>query len=346
MATAGGKLILTHAYALDVANILSVLTGDDFYTSRHPEGYEHWAPQLSDQSREGIVAAVETAGSSMLGPILTGLVSAVPEFECMNLSELLAQPEERFRPWEYFDAKNMAVLQALSPVVRELEELDFHGYWLRERLPLITAAAGQAQQFLGGLALDIGEAVSSMLGAHDSAGEPIRLYLCTFAAPHGIKIFGRRFIADVRFDPALMVRIAIHEMFHPPYQRSVVGDAVAALIADPLFQESFAAKDPKYGYTTEDAFLEENMVEAMELHVSHRAGLIADPVAHLLDHDEGSHKLSVVLVQYFDRIAKHAGEPFDAYLNRLVPQMPVGSLDPEYAAAIAAWRAAAVRTSN
>jgi hypothetical protein len=343
MSMPSGKLIVTHAYALDVANFLSVLTGDDFYTSRHPDTYERWSQRLSGQARQGIAAAVKIAGSIMLGPMVTGLVSAIPEFERMNLSELLAQPEGRFRAWEYFAPENMAVLQTLLPVVSELENLDFHGYWLRERLPLITAAAEQAEHFLGSLALDIGEAVSSMLGAEHSAGEPIRLYLCTFAAPHGIKIFGRRFISDVRFDPALMVRIAIHEMFHPPYQRSAVSDAAAALIGDPLFQESFASKNPKYGYATEDGFLEENMVEAMELHVSRRLGLIADPVEHLLNHDEGSHKLSLVLLQYFGRIAKREGEPFGAYLNRMVPEMAVGSLAAEYDALMSAWRAAAVR---
>jgi hypothetical protein len=337
-------LVLRHSYLLDQANFLNALTGDEFYRSRHPEAHERWAGQLSLSAAASLAEAVRQNGSAMLGPALAYVLSTVPGFEAADLADLLARPGLTLASLgalpqaHQADARQIIDLfPLLLPAVRELESLGFRRYWEAERAPLIDASGRTLEQFLAGLRLDLGAAVTQMLGRaqEDGRAEPIELFLATFASPHGMKLCGPRYVSDVRFKPEATVRIAIHEMFHPPYVLAEVCDAASALIADPLFQGAFAGKDPRFGYETEDGFLEENVVEAMELHVSRGAGLIADPIGYLLDHDGGSHKLSVVLLKYFALLPKVAGEPFGDYFRRLTSLMPVGNLTQVYESEVA-----------
>lgn len=347
MTGASDSFRIHSSYALDAACFMSVLTGDEFYVSAHRAAYELWSHRLSAGARAAVARAVELRGSAMLGPSLCYVASAFPGFAGMDPAELLAAPDLiepalRARPnhSESYWQTVRAVCQVLVPVLRELDELGFRTYWTNEHLPLIGWAANGIEQLMTVSPLDLGGAVAQMLGQDQRAGDGgIDLYLCTFAAPHGIRLFGNRYVADVRYKPEKTVRIAIHEMFHPPYRLADVEAEVAALMADPLFQQAFRSKDPKYGYETETGFLEENVVEAMELYVSTRAGLLADPIGYLLDHDGGSHKLSVVLLRYFNQVSKHAGEAFSSYLKRLTGLMPLGDLQREYDRAIGEWQA-------
>ncbi len=51
---------------------------------------------------------------------------------------------------------------------------------------------------------------------------------------------------------------------------------------------------------------------------------------YLARHDEGSHMLSVVLLEYFKRYPKPQGQTFHQYFMGLVQKLPIGSLDREY----------------
>lgn len=337
------NFVITRAYSLDCANFLNLLTGDPFYVSRHEEAYAAWNPRLSPTAREGVASAAELLKSRMLGPNICHGLPLLTDFRGRNLADLLASLDHSVGEQlgiapEWWVVK-LSAFEALLPAVRELELLGFRSNWEQERVPLIEAAADLLAAYLASLRLDVTAEVSAMLGpGATDLNLPIEVYLCSFAAPHGIRIAGRRYVSDVRYEPELTLRIAIHEMFHPPYRLEDVKAEADGLIADPLFQESFRTKDPKYGYGTETGFLEENIVEAMELFVSWRAGLIADPIAYLQKHDDGSHKLSVLLFRYFVGVPKEASESFADYLRRLVRVMPIGNLQTEYEAELQAWR--------
>lgn len=345
MEEAPRQIAITYAYSLDMANFLSIMTGDEFYVSRHPEAHALWSTRLSEGAKQAIASAVAiNDGSAMLGPQICSIISAIPGFHEADLATLLTRPDQEYEAWPYYtpekwvQAKEM--LQALLPAVRDLEDLGFHTYWTTERLPLIKSGIEVMHQSLSTLSINIGHAAASMLGSSQfNPDDQLELYMCTFASPHGIRITGRRFISDVQFTPAVTTRVGIHEMFHPPYELADVEVEAAALIADPLFQTSFQTKDPKFGYATETGFLEENIVEALELFVSQRAGLMQDPIEYLLRHDEGSHTLSVVLLKYFHQVPKAEDETFTTYLKRLVPAMPVGNLTADYNAEVDAWKA-------
>src|SRR5207302_769376 len=48
----------------------------------------------------------------------------------------------------------------------------------------------------------------------------ITVYLVHFARPHGIKVTGNRFLTEAELAPEIVLRTAIHEMMHPPFDRA------------------------------------------------------------------------------------------------------------------------------
>jgi hypothetical protein len=81
-----------------------------------------------------------------------------------------------------------------------------------------------------------------------------------------------------------------------------------------------------------EGFIEENVVDAMMASISHKLGLMDDPLGFFDQHDEGSHKFSVILLDAFQRYPKDPTQRFEDYFRGLVQKLPVGSLDGEYQA--------------
>lgn len=325
-------------YNFDLLNMMNILTGDPLYTHDHPEAYAEFGEALSDESRQTLKMITDSLGNAMISPLINFMISFIPDFENENLTELLLDESRIMEGIQHSDprmlekAKQMAPLyRALIPVMIELENMGFREYWLQEKKPLVTAKKAELEPVVKTYALD--KEIAIMLGA-GRAPEEITLYLCAFAAPHGIKVFGPRYIADIRFPMETIFLIAIHEMFHPPYDQSEVQQSLDLLASDPFIRLAFEKKDPKYGYPEMNGFLEENVVEAMSLFIAHKIGLEPDPYGYLLKHDGGSHVFSVILLDYLSLHPKPVLQAFGTYFRELVDKMPVGSLVNSYRIAL------------
>jgi len=324
------------SYNLDLLNFINILTGEKFYLDRHEGIYERFGENLSSESKAFIKEAVKINGSVMLGPILSLVISAVPNFEKRSIIKMFedaALLENCLKDYQYYDeeiwSERKSLFDTLIPVIQELEGKGFLKFWREERLPAIKKQQRQLRTYAKDFHLD--KEIELMLGK-GQAPKSITVYLCSFAAPHGIKICGPRYISDIAFSKDTTLGIAVHEMFHPPYDAQNLGPELTRLGNDPLLQHAFKTKDPKYGYSTMTGFIEENVVEAMAIFICHRIGLEDDPFGYFEKHDEGSHMLSVVLFDYFGKYPKSIEQPFEAYFKELLARMPVGSLDQEYEA--------------
>ena len=322
------------SYNLDLLNFINILTGGQFYTDRHQGMYERFGEPLTTQIKGNIKRAVEINGSAMLGPILSLVISAVPNFEKRNLVRLFEDTaflESCLKNYQYYSAEIWAekvfLFDTLLPVIKELESKGFRDYWQEERLPMIKKEQKQLSTFARKFQLN--KEIELMLGK-GQAPESITVYLCSFAAPHGIKICGPKYISDIAFSMETTLGIAVHEMFHPPYDAKNLERELEQLGNDPLLQHTFKTKDPKYGYPTMTGFIEENVVEAMAIFICHKIGLEHDPLGYFEKHDEGSHKLSMVLFDAIGNHPKSIEQPFEEYFRELLKKLPVGSLDREY----------------
>jgi hypothetical protein len=325
-----------YSYNFDLVNSMNVLTGEPLYMEWQEGIYERFGETLSDQSKDNIKKAVEINERPMIGPLLSLVISAVPNFERRSVVRMFSDTDllqEYFKRYSYYEAENWpqytSIFGLLLPVIQELETLGFREYWKKERLPKIKQMQRQFYSFANKFDLD--HEVGSMLGI-GQALEGMTVYLCTFASPHGIKVCGPRYITDVAYSKETSISIAIHEMFHPPYNAQKLATELDRLGADPLLEYSFEKNDPKFGYSTMKGFIEENVVEAMAIFICHKLGLEKDPFAYFAKHDGGTHMLSVVLFAYFSRYPKPSNQPFEEYFRELLNVMPVGSLDKEYEA--------------
>lgn len=325
-----------YSYNLDLLNFINILTGEEFYTDRHEGMYERFGENLSRGTKARIKEAVQINGGAMLGPILSLVISAVPNFEKRGILRMFKEPaflESCLKNYQYYDkelwSEKENLFETLIPVIQELEENGFRSYWKQEKLPAIKKKQRQLRTYATRFHLD--KEIEQMLGK-GQAPESITVYLCAFAAPHGIKICGPKYVSDITFSKDTTLGIAVHEMFHPPYNARNLESELTRLGNDPLLQHAFKTKDPKYGYPTMTGFIEENVVEAMAIFISHKIGLEKDPLGYFEKHDEGSHKLSVVLFDAFSKYPKSIEQPFEEYFKELLAKLPIGSLDREYSA--------------
>ena len=333
---------IRHLYSFELMNVMNVLTGDPFYVEQHPEAFELFGKSLTPDSSRRIQQAVHIRGKSGIGPLLCNALSYLPGFESRNVlnlakgirllpgfdwvaRELLPRLDKETFSWGAVAA--ISIFRLLQPVLKELHFKGFRDHWVSDRKPLIDRRRAEIMAFVNQYNLD--DEFERILGK-GKAPTIITLYLCTYAAPHGIGLGQARYISDVRWSKESTLAIAIHEMFHPPYARSQFARDTRELGKDPLLCRVFEAKDAKFGYLTMPSFIEENLVEAMALHICHRLGLEEKPYAYLAQHDEGSHVFSVILLDYFSRFPKRTDIPFCDYFREILARLPIGSLEVEY----------------
>ncbi|MBH0014637.1 hypothetical protein I6F66_21570, partial [Pseudoalteromonas sp. NZS100_1] len=122
----------------------------------------------------------------------------------------------------------------------------------------------------------------------------IEVVLLQFCKPHGIKVQGQTFLQAADWNTAITVRNAGHEMLHPP----VVMDgpsakaALAILAKDPLIPRVVAEHDPKWGYTTLEGLLNEDLAQALDQLIAEALGVARNPSDRWRKSDDGIHILA------------------------------------------------------
>ncbi len=332
------KLDILSSPNLDLLCLMNVLTGDPWYIAYHEQAFQKFGRNLSLRSRLCLKLVTQFTHSNMISAWATWIVSAVPGFESGKMSDLLkdtkkiqrslsqyAPMESKWKAW----LRTAIGMKLLGTVAREVEMKGFGDYWREQYLSKVQLRQDELSRWL--IQYDLSSEIESMLGP-GRAPEIITLYLCGLTEPHGIRISGLRFITGVSNSNEEVFGNLIHEMFHPPYDRRQLQEDETDLEKDPLVQESFRTKKPQYGYPTIDGFIEENIVEAMAVFATARLGLEKDPLSYFAKHDEGSHKLSVVLFRAFKQYPKPPEQRFESYFQELLRTLPVGALDGMYQA--------------
>jgi hypothetical protein len=125
----------------------------------------------------------------------------------------------------------------------------------------------------------------------------IQVVLLQFSKPHGIKVQGQTFLQAADYDTATTVRIAAHEMLHPPV--AMDGPAATAALAafgrDPLVMKIVRDHDPKWGYTTLKGLVDEDLVQALDQLISEALGVARNPADRWRKADDGMHVIAAGL---------------------------------------------------
>ena len=126
----------------------------------------------------------------------------------------------------------------------------------------------------------------------------VELCVLRWAAPHGIRVTGTRFLTDVRYEADRVLNIAVHELLHPPWpQGHPVKDSLDALAADPFLAARFDGRDPDAGYNTWARYAEEDAAQALDQFLNTYLGRNSrgDPVTRWTTADGGMHVLALLL---------------------------------------------------
>lgn len=125
----------------------------------------------------------------------------------------------------------------------------------------------------------------------------IQIVLLQFSKPHGIKVQGQTFLQAADYDTATTVRIAAHEMLHPPVPMD--GPAASAALAvferDPLVMKIVREHDPRWGYTTLKGMVDEDLVQALDQLISEALGVARNPADRWRQSDDGMHIIAAGL---------------------------------------------------
>jgi len=309
--------VIKPSYKFDLASISNFLSEDPIYYERHPEAYaffRHKLEGLDSNLREG---AKELYHSGvLLGPGISNLLS-VNEYNGEDIDAIVGcLDDKRLKDVPSF-ADYLGYLPFVKAIILALHSMGVLEYWREHCKRGLEAQCRELS--LGAARYAVIDEVSAFLGPqHMITATDIKLYLCHFSAPHGVSVYGSALLSDVRWPLQLQVPIAIHEQMHPPFSRERIEELSDLLWQDDFLREAKGRLPISSGYSQPSSFVEENLVEAAHVYLSHKLGLIPDPWQYFVDHDYASHVLSAIVFYYLQKGWRKQNASYEATINQLV----------------------------
>lgn len=329
---------------LDAVSFLQPLSGRSLYTEAYAEELKAFAPRLPVDIRAEVPrlwAEAEKAGVGLLAPALDVIFSS--GWNGDTLEAVLAgleAPERRllpaYRQSPYWEQETWAWLMGardrLTTVFRAMRTAGFVGFREQRAGRALAERVKSVHNDLSGF--DVIAWEEKLTGR---VFDPtINIVLLLFCKPHGIKVQGQTFLQAYDYDIPTTVRIAAHEMLHPPVPMDgeAARAALGVLSRDPLISRIVRDHDPRWGYTTLEGLLNEDLCQALDQLISEALGVGRNPADRWRESDDGMHVLAAGLYGYLREDGwKERGGSIEKWLGEAVAS---GRLDPERLHATAA----------
>ncbi|MBU1379159.1 MAG: hypothetical protein KKE02_01765 [Alphaproteobacteria bacterium] len=287
----------------DALCFLGPLAGKPLYTRYYETELAEFRPRFPATAQAALdrLQTAADAASSLLAPGLCTMLSAAPDATLDEVILAVREAETRvlpaYRASEYWNQESwdgfLAGRADLLVVLGGLREAGFPD--VRRRLiqpklePRIAALSARLAT------LDVIAEQERLIGRKLEPG--IEIVLLWFSKPHGVRIQGQRFLSHVDYPDALTVRIAGHEILHPPFpmEGPTAKAAIAVLDADPLLVRVLKEHDPAFGYNTMEGILNEDTVQALDQIIAERLGVAIPPAQRWAKADDGMHILAAGL---------------------------------------------------
>ncbi len=308
----------------DALCILNALSDDPFYLEHYQAEHDHFAPLLTESEREsfrslkriikdeagGIVSAqLALYFSTTEAETLEQMIQVVSDSNAMRRA-LEQTPYWNSDKWAAYERSRPALKLALEA----LRRVGFPEYWATQAKPQAEKRIAELQPQLS--RLDVIGAIEPRLD-HPLRSRRIRVFLLAYSKPHGIRITGTRFLTHYSYPFEIVVRNAIHEMLHPPYDKksAIIAQALQTLGKDPGIRLAVEHHDRSYGYNTLESYAEEDSVQAIEAVVARELGVGRDQRAYWKVQDDGMHVLAVAIYVQLRRAEKARGTkvPFPSF---------------------------------
>jgi len=289
--------------ALDAIAFLGPLSGRPLYRAAYAADADAFSPKLPDAIRNDIPRLwneAEKSGFGLFWPVLASVVSGARADTLDQLIDASAAPETRIRPayqasfywdekdWAWFAAQAHRI-RAVFAAMRDAGFVAFRNQGTNELDEQVRDTARALARY------DVIRWQEKLTGRNFNP--VIEVVLLRWSKPHGVKVQGQTFLQSGDYDTATTVRIAAHEMLHPPVPMdgAAAKAALAALERDPLVMRIVREHNPQWGYTSLDGLLDEDLVEALDQLISEALGVARNPADRWRKADDGMHVIAAGL---------------------------------------------------
>jgi len=289
---------------LDAIAFLGALSGAAFYVEQYREETPAFSARLSSDVLANLAdlrMSAESNDVGLLWPWLALAFSGGPTGTIDDVIRTTHELEETLRPpfraSEHWEESSWAWLESIAlrlrTVLEAMRDADFRGF--REQL-IGDRLERRAQELHGQLAdLDVVTLQRKLSGKTlDPTVEIVLLYFCL---PHGVRILGQRFIQSADFDLMTTVRVAAHELLHPPMDMNgpVAAAVLETLAGYELMSRVVSDHNPSFGYTTLDGYLNEDVCQALDQLIDEELSVARNPADRWHGSDDGIHVLAAGL---------------------------------------------------
>jgi hypothetical protein len=313
----------------DTLCALNFLSGDKYYLQYYQNDYDRLSPLLRPEERAafvdlkrrikdengGIISAqLSLYFSATDAESLDDMIRVVKDSSAMQRN-LKATPYYTDAGWKLYEESR----GDLEAAFKALKRIHFDADWQSTIKPRIEKSRAAIAQDLP--RYNVIPMIESALGSPRPTNK-ITVYLLYYSQPHGIKITGTRFLTHYSYPFRIVLRNAIHEMMHPPYDlahNAALRASLQSLRSDPFLMDKVEHHNPSFGYNTLEGLEEEDCVQALEQILAEPLGMGGDPHRYWKDQDDGIHVLAVALYSLMKQQHFPDGkEAFPAFLNRMI----------------------------
>jgi hypothetical protein len=289
----------------DAIAFLGPLSGTQLYLDFYAQDAAAFAPRLQEPVRSSIARLWNSAtedGFGLLGPNLQVLFSANGHDRTIaTLLQALRSRETSILPayqassywseadWAWFDR----AAPKIDTIFSAMQRAGFAAFRQQRIGTGLASRVAEVERALAGF--DVIAWQEKLTGRRF---EPeIQIVLLQFSKPHGIKVQGQTFLQAADYDTATTVRIAAHEMLHPPVPMDgpAATAALAAIERDALLMKIVREHDPRWGYTTPKGLLDEDLAQALDQLISEALGVARNPADRWRRSDDGMHVIAAGL---------------------------------------------------
>jgi len=237
----------------------------------------------------------------LTGPRLALIFSAGPVATLDDVIASAADPDGRLRPGleqsTYWDEERYDSIVLAMPTIHTaltaLRDVGYERWYASTNRPPIAAGIERIAAEVS--PVDVIPEQARLLGR--DLDPRIEILVVRFNQPYGIRILGQRFIAFYEWEADTQLRVAAHEIFHPPFdiEDESLWSLMSDLETDPWMVSIVEDHDPGFGYNSFQGVINEGATQALDQIVADRLGFARDPSRRWQHADGGMHLFAAAL---------------------------------------------------
>ncbi len=317
------------SFKFDLLCFLNTLTGDSFYVEYYPNEYREFKPLLTPAAQAALADLKRKIKDENQGIISASLCLYFSATDDQTLDDMLKtlknsdRMQSNLKQTPYYSEEDWRLFEGvredLKTILLFLKNIQFESYWARNVLPRVSQKIRQIEKDLPGY--NVIKEVEIMLGFALPSNR-ITVFMLYYSQPHGIKVTGTRFLTDVAWPFQIVLRNAVHEMMHPPYDLAhdpELKKTLYLLKQDQFLTDKIENHNPAFGYNSFEGYLEEDCVQALEQIIDEKLKIEKEAHLRWKESDDGMHVFAVALYRVMkDENYNQKGELFRDFLVRMI----------------------------